>query len=124
MPYGGWSRHPLSLFLAYCVRSRARSFNHKSAELSTRPTYRRLFAVPITGCYDDYVAIHKGEDLILAEQWLHDLPGYRELLRQRISDEQRRRYIREARMKLFYGSTHNQHTADVDNLGREVEGCG
>jgi hypothetical protein len=46
--------------------------------------------------------------------WLHEYPGYRDLIRQRISTAQkeikRRDNVREARA--------------VDRLGREVEGCG
>jgi hypothetical protein len=48
--------------------------------------------------------------------WLKTSPEYRELIRQRISDEQKRRRLSDARVR---------HPApDHDTLGREVEGCG
>ena len=58
----------------------------------------------------------KEVDIILAAEWLHNLPGYRELLRQRISTAQKRRMMLDRRMLKIVD--------DVDNLGREVEGCG
>ena len=63
-------------------------------------------------------------DVTLAAEWLQDLPGYRELIRQRVSDEQRRRYRREGRMNLVLDNKPDARKSDVDNLGREVEGCG
>jgi hypothetical protein len=52
--------------------------------------------------------------------WLHEYPGYKELVRQRISDEQKRRRRIDFRFATRKG---NEHMA-VDKLGREVEGCG
>lgn len=54
--------------------------------------------------------------------WLKELPGYRELIRQRVSEaqkERRRLDSRVAARREFYETRH-----DVDHLGREVEGCG
>jgi len=54
--------------------------------------------------------------------WLRDYPGYKELIRQRISDEQK---YRRKRQQLF--DTREQAAATRyghDKLGREVEGCG
>jgi hypothetical protein len=45
-------------------------------------------------------------------------PGYRELIRQRVSDEQKRRRLHDARRRDIVV------LADVDKLGREIEGCG
>ena len=58
----------------------------------------------------------KEVDIILAAEWLHKLPGYRELLKHRISTAQKRRMMLDRRILKI--------TDDVDNLGREVEGCG
>jgi hypothetical protein len=52
--------------------------------------------------------------------WLHTTPGYRELIRQRISDEQKYRRKLDFRFASRRGNEH----LDVDRLGREVEGCG
>jgi len=52
--------------------------------------------------------------------WLHTTPGYREIIRQRISEEQKRRRKIDQRFATRKGNTH----MGVDNLGREVEGCG
>jgi hypothetical protein len=52
--------------------------------------------------------------------WLHTTPGYREMIRQRISDEQKRRRKLDFRFATRKGNEH----LDVDRLGREVEGCG
>ena len=54
--------------------------------------------------------------------WLKHHPKYRELIRQRISAEQKRRYKRESTIR--YGSRYTPTGVDHDNLGREVEGCG
>lgn len=45
--------------------------------------------------------------------WLRTVPGYREVIQARISEEQKRRMARELRM-----------FKDLDLLGREVDGCG
>lgn len=71
---------------------------------------------------------------------LHNTPGYKELIRQRISEEQKRRRKIEFRFATreralwkryhpdepYPGSRLDQLRAgeDVDKLGREVEGCG
>jgi hypothetical protein len=52
--------------------------------------------------------------------WLHTTPGYRELIRKRISDEQKRRRKIDFRFASRRGNNH----MDFDNLGREREGCG
>lgn len=51
--------------------------------------------------------------------WLKTIPGYRELIRQRIHDEQKRRRYLDAKRQNGYDKR-----ADFDNLGRETEGCG
>jgi hypothetical protein len=71
--------------------------------------------------------------------WLKTVPGYRELIRERISDEQKRRRKIEQRFATreralwkryhphepYPGNRLGQLSAgDVDKLGREVEGCG
>lgn len=63
--------------------------------------------------------------------WLHTTPGYRELIRQRISDEQKRRRkrefqlaTREKALRTRYGKTKHSGSFDHDDLGREVDGCG
>jgi len=64
---------------------------------------------------------------------LHNTPGYRELIRQRISEEQKRRRKNEFRFatreralwKRFHpGEPFPDKRIDLDKLGREVEGCG
>jgi len=54
-----------------------------------------------------------------AVDWLKNLPGYRELIKQRIHVEQKRRYLRELKM-----TTIPRNRKDVDQLGREIDGCG
>ena len=57
------------------------------------------------------------------QQFLEDLkmlPGYRELIKQRISLEQSRRYQREARLFKW----ENSQSQDIDNLAPEIEPCG
>jgi len=62
--------------------------------------------------------------------WLHTTPGYREMIRQRISEEQKRRRKRDfnfaTRRRALWKRYHpnEPYPEDVDNLGREVEGCG
>jgi hypothetical protein len=48
--------------------------------------------------------------------WLRTMPGYRELIRQRISDQQKE-------IKRLDASRQSR-PYDRDRLGREVEGCG
>lgn len=65
-------------------------------------------------------------------EWLRTVPGYREVIRQRISEEQIRRYILERRLLLrhelngtdIFGTRSVRWRPDTDKLGREVEGCG
>lgn len=58
-------------------------------------------------------------------QWLHNQPGYRELIRQRISDEQKRRRSLEFRFASRKKAAQTRYgKKDHDHLGREVEGCG
>jgi hypothetical protein len=52
--------------------------------------------------------------------WLHTTPGYREVIRQRISVEQKYRRKLDQRFATRKGNDHMV----VDRLGREVEGCG
>lgn len=52
--------------------------------------------------------------------WLATVPGYREEIRQRVSKAAREA---EARTRLIE-SRDKAYRRDVDNLGREVEGCG
>lgn len=52
--------------------------------------------------------------------WLHTTPGYRETIRQRISEEQKRRRKVDQRFATRKGNDHMV----IDRLGREVEGCG
>jgi len=47
-------------------------------------------------------------------------PGYKELIRARISEEQKRRRRLDYRFATRKGNSHMR----VDKLGREVEGCG
>ena len=47
-------------------------------------------------------------------------PEYKELIRRRISDEQKRRRKIDQRFATRKGNDHMV----IDNLGREVEGCG
>lgn len=69
--------------------------------------------------------------------WLHTVPEYRELIRQRISDEQKRRRAVDARFaqhakrssdpkgrRARWNAKKREQRKDVDHLGREVEGCG
>lgn len=62
--------------------------------------------------------------------WLKTVPGYRELIRERISDEQKRRRKFDTRLatreRALWTRYHpgEPYPGDVDKLGREVEGCG
>jgi len=61
--------------------------------------------------------------------WLRAVPGYRELIKQRVHEAAKRRGQRLARMdarlaKLWEEEKLWEGEGDVDNLGREVEGCG
>lgn len=81
------------------------------------------------------------EEYDQALMWLKTMPGYRELIRQRISDEQKRRRkvdqrfanhakrtsdpkAARARWNAKMRERRRQAREDVDHLGREVEGCG
>ena len=48
--------------------------------------------------------------------WLADLPGYREIVRARVSKAARKAETRSQRIDRVH--------ADVDYIGRSVEGCG
>ncbi len=50
--------------------------------------------------------------------WLAHLPGYRETIKARVSAERKRRARIEQRMERHLPR------ADVDRLGREIDGCG
>ncbi len=52
-------------------------------------------------------------------EWLRTLPGYREQLRQRVSEARLRARQADLRRERGYRSR-----SDVDELGREIEGCG
>ena len=52
--------------------------------------------------------------------WLHNYPGYRDVIRQRISEEQKHRRKVDQRFATRKGNDHMV----IDRLGREVEGCG
>ena len=56
-------------------------------------------------------------------RYLDAYPGYKELIRHRISEEQKRRRKLDWRFSTRKGNSH-MVTGDVDKLGREVEGCG
>ena len=73
--------------------------------------------------------------------WLHEYPGYKQIIRERISEEQKRRRkldwrftTRERALWKRYhpgepypgrlGQLEASGHVDVDKLGREVEGCG
>jgi hypothetical protein len=62
--------------------------------------------------------------------WLHEYPGYKQMIRERISDEQKRRRRRETfmstRERALWKRYHptQEYPEEVDKLGREVEGCG
>jgi hypothetical protein len=59
------------------------------------------------------------------EKWLHTMPGYRTLIRERISNEQKRRMGLDKRLlKINDTVPWKSKGKDVDKLGREVEGCG
>lgn len=68
-------------------------------------------------------------DRQLHHYWLRHLPGYREEVRQRISEAQKQRRTKDVRLlgktvgREAFGANNN-YTTDVDNLGMEVEGCG
>jgi len=51
--------------------------------------------------------------------WLEVMPGYRELVKQRVSDARKR--VRELDARRERGL---RERADVDELGRDVDGCG
>jgi hypothetical protein len=51
-------------------------------------------------------------------RWLCHLPGYRELIRERVSDAQKHRRRMDSHRERGYAQR------DVDTLGREIEGCG
>jgi hypothetical protein len=53
--------------------------------------------------------------------WLCHMPGYRELIRQRVSDEQKRRRRLDSTIAARRALKQRR---DVDKLGREIEGCG
>jgi len=63
-------------------------------------------------------------------RYLDAYPGYKELIRHRISEEQKRRRKREflfaTRERALWKRYHpgEPFPGDVDKLGREVEGCG
>jgi hypothetical protein len=54
-------------------------------------------------------------------EWLRDLPGYRELIRQRVDEARREQIERVRRIDLAHTK---QLGLQRDYLGREVEGCG
>jgi hypothetical protein len=51
--------------------------------------------------------------------YLRELPGYRELIKQRIQVARKKQILKEQRI---WQQIEKQH--DIDHLGREVEGCG
>ena len=53
-------------------------------------------------------------------EWLHTVPGYKELLKQRVSQARKRQAIKD---DLIYRGVKRKR-GDYDDLGREVEGCG
>jgi len=55
-------------------------------------------------------------------RWLREVPGYREVIKERIDEVQRR--IRHADMRREKGEQTLMKNQGVDKLGREVEGCG
>lgn len=58
-----------------------------------------------------------------AEEWLHTLPGYKALIKGRVSDARKRQA--ELDRKVYQGRKMSRFPPqDVDALGREVEGCG
>lgn len=80
--------------------------NGKPARQYTRDRHRKMIGDPRPQMDDEL-------DRELQLYWLRTVPGYREVIRARVSEEQRRRMRRELRM-----------FSDLDLLGREVEGCG
>jgi len=64
------------------------------------------------------------------EEWLHTVPGYRTLIRERISNEQKRRMMLDKRLLKINDTIPwrpwkpKSDGEDVDKLGQEVEGCG
>jgi hypothetical protein len=52
--------------------------------------------------------------------WLAHWPEYRELIRQRVSDEQKRRRLLDARRRWRF----SVERIDIDQLGPEIDGCG
>lgn len=54
--------------------------------------------------------------------WLKTVPGYRELIRERVSEAQKERRRLDSRVAARRVTFNERH--DVDKLGREVEGCG
>jgi len=51
--------------------------------------------------------------------WLSTVPGYRALVKERVSDARKRQ--RDTDERIYRGFLQRR---DVDNLGRETEGCG
>jgi hypothetical protein len=57
--------------------------------------------------------------------WLLHWPAYRELIRQRISEEQKRRRSLDQKREASHARGNREAgVPPIDKLGREVEGCG
>jgi hypothetical protein len=57
-------------------------------------------------------------DREVAQEWLKSLPGYRQLIKERIHVAQKRV------IRADQDREKRQNIVEVDHLGREVEGCG
>ena len=55
--------------------------------------------------------------------WLRTLPGYRELIRARVSEARKQQYLRDKRVEAARDRYLNEHPFG-DELGREIDPCG
>lgn len=98
----------------YCRCDRCRNANRIShaSYMAANRAQREAHATRTRERYWNNRTIRREEAL----DWLRDLPGYRELIRQRLSAAAKTADQRARRIERDH--------ADVDYIGREIEGCG